>query len=559
MTNGSPQFLVARESRWRRWRETLVALGSPGEAPSTALQTSPLWFQNSGPSPAAAVQRGHLFSGLLHAGAFLAILHFPLSFLFEQPRVTSPITIVYDLKTLDLSRSLPALRTSGPGGRPGRGTHPDRPPVRGSTAHNPKLTLASVPRQPDNNRQTIIQPSSPPDLKIPVELRLPNIVIPRMVGAPKRPTEFRLDNRARMRSKTTATVPAPEVNARPTDLAVAPSPVVNPLPRLAVAPAPSVSSLEGEKAVRAAGAASGSGLPAAGSAEGLLIIGVDPAPFTGTIELPPGNRYGAFSISPFGGQPGSPGGVPGGDPNGGTGGPGTGGDGSTGVGPGGGGGGGTGQAGSGFGVVGITGPGAGSGSAGIEAGVLVGTIPENVIFPVKRNLPRLRGPALTVTTGPIGGGGLRVYGVLRGGKIYTIYLPMPGKNWIFQYCQVSQSPGRNTVKRRGMVAQLEHSLVPPVVEEQYDFLRPPVPEDKANEVIILRGVVTEDGKVRDLRVYRGVDPIADQLALLAFNRWRFQPALKAKKPIAIEFLVGVPAQVDDQQLELERASGGGSR
>jgi TonB family protein len=77
--------------------------------------------------------------------------------------------------------------------------------------------------------------------------------------------------------------------------------------------------------------------------------------------------------------------------------------------------------------------------------------------------------------------------------------------------------------------------------EQFDFRRPPVSESDANrrETIILQGVIGEDGSVGELKVYKGIGAV-DQAALAAFSRWKFRPAQRFNKPIAVEVLVGIP-------------------
>jgi TonB family protein len=150
---------------------------------------------------------------------------------------------------------------------------------------------------------------------------------------------------------------------------------------------------------------------------------------------------------------------------------------------------------------------------------------------------------MVVTTGPTGGGGLRVYGVLKGKKIYTVYLPMPEKNWILQYCARDSAAAGQEPERRNVEVKLEVPVAPPSAVEQFDFRRPPVPvspsEPNRNETIILQGVIEEDGSVGELKVYKGVGAI-DQAALAAFRRWKFRPAQRQSKPIAVEILVGIP-------------------
>ena len=312
-------------------------------------------------------------------------------------------------------------------------------------------------------------------------------------------------------------------------------------PRL---PVPVGSSLAAPKA-RAGTGSSAEGVAGADASDaagrGLLVVSIDPA--EGSLaSLPPGNRFGVFAISPSGGMPGSPGGVPGGDAQGGTGGPGTGGDSSVDIGS---------RnkiknkrsnglsgklevsiAGGSFGE-------AGSASAPVLSG---GAVQPNIVFAVPMQ-SELRNPGLTFFTGPIGGAGLNVYGVLHCKKIYTTYLPMPGKQWVLEYC-VPGMTGQETTEKHGQVTMhADEGLAPPTIEERFDFRRPPVPADKADKLIILRGVIEEDGKVAAVSVYEGVVPEADRAAREAFTHWKFKPARREGKPIRVEFLVGVPVSL----------------
>jgi TonB family protein len=59
-------------------------------------------------------------------------------------------------------------------------------------------------------------------------------------------------------------------------------------------------------------------------------------------------------------------------------------------------------------------------------------------------------------------------------------------------------------------------------------------------MIILQGVIREDGSVGELKVLQGFHETVDQAALAAFSRWKFRPAQRSTKPIAVEILVGIP-------------------
>lgn len=538
-----PGFLVTYEPRYRSGWEAAVALCTAGGPPATSGLTPRIPEQSAFYWP----RRGLFPSVVLHCATVLFLTAFPLHLLQTRPAAEGLSQTVYELKKVSPSLFLPQLNARGPGGRPGRGTDPTKPPARGSTAFHPRQTVVSNPPRPDNTRQTIVQPHSPPDVVIRTELRLPNIVLGSSVAAPPSPRLRNLDagmlgkpSPARLKAEALATPPVPMP-----ELGLSPAPPVNPFPRLTLPSLPPPSGVFSSFEEGAVKRTLSAGLQwNVSPGPGLLVLGVEPGPPTDSLSIPPGNRYGDFSISPFGGQPGSPGGVHGGSLEGGTGGAGSGGDGSTAVGPGGSGGGGGDRGGRNIlsisGGPETSGPAMASASIPPRRGALETSLDNKLVYPVGK-LPRIRRGTLTVTTGPTGGGGLRVYGVLQGGKIYTIYLPMPGKNWVLQYSLVAPKSPAQPARTRAVAARLDHGLVPPSPREQFDFHRPPVPPDKAQEFIVLHGTLREDGTIGDLRLLRGVDPAADQAASAAFSRWKFDPALRDGKPIPLDILVGVPS------------------
>jgi len=188
----------------------------------------------------------------------------------------------------------------------------------------------------------------------------------------------------------------------------------------------------------------------------------------------------------------------------------------------------------------ITG-GTNKGGSGLEGQPLVPSPnPESLVYPVPTS-PRVRRPALVVSAGPIGGGGLRVYGVLLGGQIYTVYVDMPGGPWILEYCELRDpaTPARSTTQRR--MIRIGGPLAPPEPEEKFDFHRPPVPTDKRDSHVVLHGIIREDGSVGRLTALQGMGPEMQQAALAAFRKWKFTPALGGGKPVAVEILMGIPA------------------
>jgi len=495
-------------------------------------------------APARLPVRALFSSAVLHVLFVLLVLRLPILVFgperhLERREIQNAV-IYYDLGLVHFLKSLPSIQSPGPGGKPGQGNRPDLPLARGSTAFHPKLTIVSNPPRPDNKRQTIIQPASPPDLRITQELRLPTVLMGNPVAVPKPQLKLHVQMpRAPVRQESKPEAPVLKIYAVPSDFPVTLAPAVNDSPHLPV-PLPSAllaSARAPVSANRTASAGAGEQVSDPSGASGLLVIGVDSSGIARLLALPPGNQYGAFAVSPAGGQPGSPGGVPGGVVGGGTGGAGTGGDGSTGVGSGGSGGGGGGS-----GTEGVVTIAGGSGTDAGVAGSLAYSASNSAVVPAI-TYPQIRKNSLLVYTGPVGGGGLGLYEALRGGKIYTKFLPMPGKSWVLQYSAPEKPASKSSPGSRRPVIQVGEGVVPPEPVERFDFQRLPVPEEKADKLIVLKGVIRADGSVDELKLYQGVQPDMDQAALAAFGRWKFKPALQANRPAAVEILVGIPARV----------------
>ncbi len=483
-------------------------------------------------------------SCLMHFSIVFFLLSVPFMFLLPRPadHIHLP-QIVYEFHEIELPKDLPSVKPPGEGGQPGRGTHPEKAPAKGSSAFHHSATVVSNPPNPDNNFQTIIQPHVNPAkrLDIKLKLRLPNVVLGGSAPVPAPPAippppPMKLSLPTTLKSLT---IPKTTVIAtKAPDLTIPASDMPN-MPAIPVPPPP-LPPLEKRKTAPndlniTAVATQGVQATSNGSVTSLLSLSLTPGPPTEKLSIPEGNRYGAFTISPAGKNAGSPNGNNGGSPTGGTGGPGAGGDASTGVGSGlkGGGGGGTA---SGLGVSTSGNPGT-AGTAGAER-LSAGTLAK-MVYPILRTPPKNRF-AMVVTAGPQGGGGLHVFGVLKGGKVYTIFLPMPVKNWILQYSMVKDPNQQQNAQRNGFTLQVDFGIVPPAVDERFDFHRPSLTAEQKKKMIILHGFIGADGSVEHLTVYRGVQNVANQAAAAAFSKWKFQPAVKSGKPVPIEILLGIP-------------------
>jgi Gram-negative bacterial TonB protein C-terminal len=537
----APEFLVQRQQLRMAWWDSLKVLYHTPNLKSFKTSARPSGHFLRGVHLASYRPSGRFQSLSLaaHVAFILFLIYVPVvSRAREATFETAPPDtekIYYRLTVLDPAQKLPKIAPAGPGAQPGKGDLVDKLPALGSTVQQHNLTVVSRPLHPDNVRQTIFQPAVPPELRITTELKLPNIVEARPVVVPKPEMNFHpKDSRPSLPNKQNVTAAAPALTATNTTTPLTDltdptksQPMMPVPPPSAPAPAPT-------QANAAPDANSAAGLESQSQAQGsgLVVISTDPGLASDMVALPTGNRFADFSISPAGGTPGSPGGTSHGTSGVGTGG-GAGGDSSSGIGKGetGGGGGNSGGAGS----LSVSGTGGGGGATTLGPGV-----PLSMVYPVMANLlPRKN--SLVVSAGPIGGGGLGVYGALHCGKIYTVFLQMPGKAWTLQFCQAGANAEKPATQTSSAVVHMEQGITPPDAEDRYDFKRMPLSEDKIHKLIVLKGLLREDGTVEGLQIHQGLLPLMDEAARLAFSKWKFKPATRGGRAIPVDILVGIPS------------------
>jgi hypothetical protein len=563
----------------------------------------PLRLYPSGPWPKVRrFTPAFLTSALIQASLIFFLYSFPFALIMAWLMGPEPVKLsahtnleVVKLHDFNLADYLPNIKPKGaakaPGRAPKRGSHPKL----GSSHFDPRITIVSNPPHPDNALLTLKNETVPRSPKPIAELQVPDVVAggpkpkpeaakspapapekvnppappvaPPVEPPPPPPPPKPLKDPSLMAPVTPHVSLAPSLPPPPVQFAAKlpdlptphlevplPPPPAKPAPPPAPAPdsappqpAPaeaaqpavkgSAESPSGGKATPAA--ASGQQDPGGGPQ--ILSLSVNPIPLKDLAAIPGGVHNGEFTISPAGTLRGSPGGTPGGSPEEGEGGPGPGGDKSVAVGngkgkPGGGGQGDPGANPSASPSVSISGPG---GGAGISAGTLPPLKPADLVYPVKPDTPKAHAPTMVVSGGSFGGGGLRVFGVLHGGKIYTVYFPMPGKNWILQYC-AQEAPLAQNPNTRVVTIQMAPPLTPPAAIDEFDFHRPPQQPGAANSMIILHGNIQADGSVNSLSIIQGLDSISNDAAMIAFARWKFKPSMRLGTPVPVEILIGIP-------------------
>ncbi len=393
-----------------------------------------------------------------------------------------------------------------------------------------KQPILSVPREADNRTQTIVAPS---DLKLDHDVAMPNIVangaivpavpldatrapLTRIVApetqvvAPAPDVQFAPDRVVQAGMKSDVIAPPPELTQSTKGhvglMNIGPSEVVAPAPQLTLEAQHSMAARGGGRlpsggvqpvgpppSVAAAGSASPGGR--------LIALGIHPVAPTGPVPVPGGNRRGTFSATPQG-KPGASG-----TPD----------------------------------LTGSKSESKGSGVRGngsLPGGLHVGAGDSNEMASLASGGTTSGAHSNARAASPVSDDKItdmdrKVFG---GKRVYGRTLNMPNLNsstgsWVIKFAELNG--GRK-----------EGELLEPVATEKSDPGYPlELIRSNVHGMVTLYAVIHADGKVGDIRVLNSPDERLDSYAAKALAHWKFVPAERAGKPVALEAVVEIPFRV----------------
>ncbi|MFZ0796371.1 MAG: TonB family protein [Terriglobales bacterium] len=471
-----------------------------------------------------------LQSALLHTAAVALIWTISFAWIRHQRILDRPLFDRSSLVTYTPEEYLPPLDTGAS----------EMPKAQVGDPVYAKQPILSVPPEADNRSQTIVVP---PDIKLNHDVPLPNIVatgaiVPAVpldatrassrivapetqVIAPAPDVQFTRDRVVQAALKSDVIAPPPELTPSPKGrvglVNIGPSEVVSPAPQLTLAeqhllaarggrlPGGGAEPVGPPPSVAASGNASASGR--------LVALGIHPVAPTGPVPVPGGNRRGTFAATPRG-KPGASG-----TPD---------------------------WAGSKSAAKSAGGRGDGSGgfnartNGALPPGLHVGAAgADDAREMASLSTPAAGGarssarPASPVSDDKMTDLDRKVFG---GKRVYGRTLNMPNLNsstgsWVIKFAELD-------------VGRKDGELLEPVATEKSD---PGYPLEliRANVhgMVTLYAVIRSDGKVGDIRVLNSPDERLDAFAASALARWKFVPAERAGKPVALEAVVEIPFRV----------------
>jgi periplasmic protein TonB len=460
-----------------------------------------------------------LQSVFLHTAAVALLWTISIAWIRQQKILTSAAFDRSSLVTYTPQEYLPPLDTGA-----------SQPPK--AQKGNPiyaKQAILSVPPEADNRSQTIVVP---PDLKLNRDVPMPNIIATGAVApaVPLDATQARLNRIIAPEAQIVA--PAPEVEfahdrvvqaAMKSDVVAAPPELtqqstrgkvglVNIGPSDVIAPAPQLTLAEQHSLARG-GHLPGSVQPVApppsvASAGGaraggrLIALGIHPVAPNGPVAVPEGNRRGTFAAGPQGKQGAA-------------------------------------------GTLDLPGLDTAAKNGAVKTGNR-GTLPAGLYVGDAKHAREMA--SLSSSGAPSSGGKIdsrpasvvpddkltdtdrQVFG---GKRLYEMRLNMPNLNsasgsWVMKFAELDGG------KHQG-------ELLTPVLMEKIDPGYPlELMRTNVHGMVTLYAVIHPDGKVGDIRVLSSPDERLDPYAAKALARWKFAPAERAGKAVALEAVVQIP-------------------
>jgi hypothetical protein len=127
---------------------------------------------------------------------------------------------------------------------------------------------------------------------------------------------------------------------------------------------------------------------------------------------------------------------------------------------------------------------------------------------------------VTIVASGSAGGAVSGRGVLKGAKVYTIYIDTPAGLAFLQFSEHAAA-----------ASQLEITAPEPLVS--------PIPADLRSARILLAGIMDRNGSLHDLRILNaGSQELAQQL-MNAVRHWHFRPALRGDNPVEVDAIFGL--------------------
>jgi hypothetical protein len=137
---------------------------------------------------------------------------------------------------------------------------------------------------------------------------------------------------------------------------------------------------------------------------------------------------------------------------------------------------------------------------------------------------------ITVVATASSGGAVSARGLLKGPKVYTIYIDTTAGLAFLQFAEhvTSAHAGAENAAEN---SQHDLTVPEPIISK--------VPNDLQSERVLLAGIMDRNGSLRNLRVVEAGSQDAAHALIGAIEHWHFRPALRDDNPVEVDALFGL--------------------
>jgi hypothetical protein len=139
------------------------------------------------------------------------------------------------------------------------------------------------------------------------------------------------------------------------------------------------------------------------------------------------------------------------------------------------------------------------------------------------------GPGITVVASARSGGAFNFYGVLKGDKVYTIYIDTNLGPAVLQFADPSSAAHPYAVDLK--------SPQP---------IRAELPGGLAHTRLVIACVLDKSGELTGMQVLEPGDAAMTSKVLASLPRWKFQPATRDGRPVEVSAILGFNINTDDR-------------
>jgi Gram-negative bacterial TonB protein C-terminal len=150
-------------------------------------------------------------------------------------------------------------------------------------------------------------------------------------------------------------------------------------------------------------------------------------------------------------------------------------------------------------------------------------------LPGRSSVKGQQGPDITIVATSRSGGAFNFYGVLKGDKVYTIYLSTSVGQAVMQFADPLSA---------------SHPYAEDLVGPQP--MRTDLPAGLKSQHLVIACTLDSAGRLKNLKVLEPGPALLTAKVIAALPNWKFRPAMRGNQPVEVTAILGFGVNTDDQ-------------